>query len=267
MYNILEISLADTHRLYYYKQQNVFGTDFSLKGFEYPWILASHSWKEGEKVLDIGAAYSFLPIHIQRTYDCETWVVDDFGLNSNEPFYTRHKDPYKHIKKHPQVEFVLERLGDPSQSSLPRGYFDLIYSASALEHVPHALTPQVWKHMDLLLKPGGEMLHAIDISFPSNGGPWNLLKACAFDTFYTLLHEQFRQRHCFSTPRSYVRLVFEMLDFNKKVMKNISVLNMVLDPEVLTENYSIGFNRIIKDKMTKFRYNRMGALLLRMKKV
>jgi 2-polyprenyl-3-methyl-5-hydroxy-6-metoxy-1,4-benzoquinol methylase len=155
MYKIIEVSLADTHRLYQYKLQDIFGADFSLKGFEYPWILTSRTWQKGETVLDVGAAYSRLPIHIQQTYGCETWVVDDFGLKSDEPFWTRHKPPHEHIAKYPEVKFVLERLGDPAQSSLPVGYFDVIYSASALEHVPCTLTPKVWKHMDLLLKPGG----------------------------------------------------------------------------------------------------------------
>ncbi len=268
MYGVLEISLADTHRLYQYKQQGLFGTEFTLKGFEYPWVLASRSWQEGEKVLDVGAAYSLLPIHIKQTYGCETWAVDDFGLKSDKPYWTRHRSPHEHIAKYPEVKFVLERLGNPAQSSLPMGYFDVIYSVSALEHVPSALTLQVWKHMDLLLKPGGEMLHAIDMPFPSNGALRKVLKACAFDAFYTtLIPKQFRQRYCFATPKSYARLVFQTLGINYAIGKNLAVLNMVLDPEVLTENYAIGFNRISKDKDTNYRYRRTGALLLRVKKV
>ena len=86
MYEILEVCLADTNRLYQFKQQGIFGVDFNLKGFEYPWLLSSRSWQKGERVLDVGAAYSLLPIHIQQTYGCETWIVDDFGLESNEPW-------------------------------------------------------------------------------------------------------------------------------------------------------------------------------------
>jgi hypothetical protein len=44
------------------------------------------------------------------------------------------------------------------------------------------------------------------------------------------------------------------------------MLNMVLNPEVLTENYSIGYNRIIKDNMTDYRFHRAGALLLHLRK-
>lgn len=56
MYRLIEASLADLTRLYPYKQQELFRADFSLKGFEYPWILSSRDWQPGEKVLDVGAA-------------------------------------------------------------------------------------------------------------------------------------------------------------------------------------------------------------------
>jgi hypothetical protein len=42
---------------------------------------------------------------------------------------------------------------------------------------------------------------------------------------------------------------------------------MVLDPEVLTESYEHGLNRIVKDQIKGFRYQRVGSLLLRLKKV
>ncbi len=266
MYEILEVCLADTNRLYQFKQQGIFGVDFNLKGFEYPWLLSSRSWQKGERVLDVGAAYSLLPIHIQQTYGCETWIVDDFGLESNEPFWTRHGSPHEHIAKYPEVRFVLERLGNPAQSSLPLGYFDVVYSASTLEHVPCTLTPQVWKHMDLLLKPGGEILCAIDLPFPSNGGLRYICLSLAFDVFYSLVPKRLRQRYCHRTPKGYTKLVFQTLGVSYKIGSGLSVLNMILNPETLTENYAIGFNRIIKDQMTNYRYQRMGALLLAMRK-
>ena len=266
MYEILEVSMADTNRLYQYKQQGIYGADFNLKGFEYPWILSSHSWQKGERVLDVGAAYSLLPIHIQQNYGCETWVIDDFGLESNEPFWTRHKSPHEHIAKYPEVRFVLERLGNPAQSSLPLGYFDVVYSASTLEHVSYALTPQVWKHMDLLLKPGGEILCAIDLGFPSNGGLQKICLALAFDAFYSLLPKRLRHGNYKLTPKFYTKLVFQTLGISYKIGSSLSILNIIINPETLAENYTIGFNRIIKDKMTNYRHGRTNALLLAMRK-
>ena len=266
MYQVLEVSLADLTRLYQYKQQDLFMADFSLKGFDYPWLISSRPWKSGEKVLDVGAAYSPLPIHIQQCYGCEMWVADDFGLKSSDLFWTRNSSPHEHIAKHPEVKYVLERLGIPKESSLPPDYFDVVYSVSALEHVPFALMPSVWQHMDSLLKPGGEMLHAIDIAFPSNAGLHKVLAAIVFDALYILTPQGMRQRHCLATPKAYARLILQTLGVHYQLGKHLSALNMVLDPDVLTEDYRYGLHRINKDQMTDYHYQRVASLLLRMKK-
>lgn len=267
MYQILEASLADLSRLYRYKLDEAFKADFSLKGFDYPWLLTSRAWKPGEKVLDVGAAYSPLPVYIQQTYGCEMWVADDFGINSNDPFWARNNSPREHIARHPEVKYVLERLGDPAQSSLPAGYFDVIYSISALEHVPTEIMPAVWKHLDSLLKPGGEMLHAIDLSFPSNGGLKKVLMATGFDALYGLMPRSLRQKRCMATPKAYTRLALHTLGIQHPLGKELSALRMALDPDVLTENPDFGLHRIRKDKQNGYRYQRAGSLMLRLKKV
>jgi hypothetical protein len=266
-YQLLEASLADLDRLYQFKQEDLFNTDFSLKGFDYPWIVKSHLWKPGEKVLDVGAAYSPLPIHLQNTYGCEMWVADDFGMNSNDPFWTRNASPQEHIARNPNVKFVFERLGDPATSSLPAGYFDVVYSASVLEHVPAQSIRKVWRHLDLLLKPGGEMLHAIDIPFPSNGGVKKILFAMGFDTFHFAFSKEFKARHFLSTPMTCARLAFSELDIQAGLGNALSALNMALNPVILTESAASGLRRITHDKMTSFHYSRVGSLMLRFKKV
>jgi 2-polyprenyl-3-methyl-5-hydroxy-6-metoxy-1,4-benzoquinol methylase len=186
VYDIEEISIADTDRLYRYKEQGLHAAAFGLKGFEHPWIQVSHKWREGERVLDVGAGYSLLSHHLHETYGCESWNIDDFGLESEEAFWTRGRDVQAHIAKYPSVEFVRERLGNPASSSLSDSSFDVIFSASALEHVPGALAPRVWNHMDRLLKPGGVMLHAIDIGFASNYSLPRLLAHFAARRFHAL---------------------------------------------------------------------------------
>jgi ubiquinone/menaquinone biosynthesis C-methylase UbiE len=267
MYQVIEVSLADLNRLYQYKQNDAFKADFSLKGFDYPWILCSHPWKPTEKVLDVGAAYSPLPIHIQREYGSEVWVADDFGLSSDDPFWTRNASPQEHIANYPEVKYLLERLGDPQESSLPENYFDVIYSASTLEHVPGELTGRVWKHMDYLLKPGGEMLHAIDVPFPSNGGLRKMVMAVIFDVTQGVLPKKMRMRHFLTTPKNYLRLVFEELGLQAGKWGDLSVTRMVLNPQVLTESYQAGLNRIVKDKMAGYQYQRVGSLLIHLKKM
>jgi ubiquinone/menaquinone biosynthesis C-methylase UbiE len=265
-YEVLEVSLGSVSRLYQYKLSDIYGAHFNLKGFDYPWADTCRTWKKGEKVLDVGAAYSPLPLHIHETYGCEVWVADDYGLKSGQPFWTRGNSPQEYVVQHPEIKFVLERLGDPKQSSLPEKYFDIIYSISALEHVPQSLTQAVWRHIDLLLKPGGELIHAVDIGFPSNRGLAKVLAAELFDMFYFLSPAFIRVACCMATPKAYARLALKTLGVTARLGDELSVLNMVLNPDILTEGYKHGFNRILKDGMTDYCYQRAGTLLLRLRK-
>lgn len=266
MYEIVEVTLASVSRLYAYHVDNVYGADFSIKGFDRPWLVSSRDWQNGERVLDVGAAYSNVPIYLQRTYGCEVWVADDFGTKSNESFWTRDRSPQEHVLAHPEIKFVLERLGEP-KSSLPEEYFDVIYSLSALEHVPGYLTRAVWSHMDRLLKPGGSMIHAIDMPFPSNYGVKGLIKAAGFEFLSPLLPQKLLNKYIRVTPHSYLRQAFSELRIKMPRSKDLSLVNMALNPDILTESYAHGLNRIKKDGNTSFRYYREGSLLINIKKV
>jgi SAM-dependent methyltransferase len=267
MYEIKELALASVQRLYDYHIQQAYGADFSVKGFDRPWLVTSRTWKAGERILDIGGAYSATPIHLSKTFGCETWVADDFGMDVNDLYWTRNRNPHEYIAEHPEVKYVLERVGDWTKSSLPENYFDVIYSLSALEHVPGSLTPAVWSHMDRLLKPGGELLHAIDMPFPSNFGISGLLKVWGFEVLFPFLPENLRFRHFRATPRSYLKLALPAIKTKPAPTQNLSLLNMALNPDVLTESYYHGLNRIIKDDNKKFRYTRVTSLLIRLKKI
>jgi hypothetical protein len=267
MFELLELSLADTHRFYQYKLSCPFELGFGLKGFDYGWLLASHTWNRAEKVLDVGGAYSPLPLYIQQHYGCETWVADDFGMDVNDTFWTRHKQPQEYIALHPQVKFVLERVGDPLQSSLSQEYFDIVYSISVLEHVPYELTPAVWKHLGLLVRPGGELIHAIDVPFASNGGLPKMIKATLFEAFSSLLPGKYRLSHYMATPMNYARLVLHTLDLHIPPGRGMNVWRMALDPEIMTEGFDFGYNRIVKDNMKDYHHQRTGSLLIHLRKV
>ncbi len=266
MFELIECSLADTHRLYQYKQTCSMDLSFGLKGFDYGWLLSSHPWNGSERVLDVGGAYSELPLFIQSRYSCETWVADDFGMNVNDPFWTRSRSPQEYIDQHPQVKYVLERVGDQSHSSLPQGYFDVVYSISALEHVPSGATPAVWAHMAQLVKPGGELIHDIDIPFASNGGISKLVKATLFDTFSGLIPASYRTAHYMATPSNYARLVFRTLGIHPHRNGKLNVWRMALDPEIMTEGFDYGYNRIIKDQVKDYRHQRTASLLIHLRK-
>lgn len=267
MYKVVEISLADNRRLVQYNVDQVFGAKFYLKGFEYPWVLSSKQWKPGEKVLDIGAAYSPLPIHIADTYGCEVWSVDDFGTTSDEEFWMRNQDPQEHIRAHPQVKFVLERLGDPATSSLPEGYFDCIYSASTLEHVPAQFTPAVWHHMDRLLKPGGSMLHAIDVSLRTHRRWLSLAKALLVEWLYPLMPAGLKTQYTFYTPRLYARTALSALGQSVRPIRQLpNAFNTAIDPEVMLESPKSFYHRVVKDNIQPKRMSRTTALLLVLEK-
>jgi SAM-dependent methyltransferase len=267
MFSITEISLADTTRLYEYKQKNnYYEITFDIKGFDYGWLLASRNWKSGEKVLDVGGAYSAFPNFLTNHFGCESWVVDDFGIGVDDKFWQRHRSPQEHIAEHKETRYVLERLGNPSTSSLPEKYFDVVYSASVLEHVPYNITPAVWQHMVKLLKPGGELIHAIDIPFPSNGGLKKMIQAMIFDILPWMFTDGFKLAHYMATPKSYFRVATKVLEIKDPgKLEALNVWKMVLTPEILCEPVSFGWNRIEKDDMMDYHFTRVGSLLLHFK--
>jgi hypothetical protein len=162
---------------------------------------------------------------------------------------------------------VLERLGDLDQSSLPPGGFDCIYSLSTLEHVPREKTADVWRHMDLLLRSGGEMLHAIDLGFPVKRGLASVLKALAIDAVFPALPASRRRGFIYHTPRAYGRYAVQsVLKARWREWGGLSVMRMILDPEVVTEPMEGTYNRIVKDGMTAIRHVKRGTLLLRLRK-
>ena len=263
MVEIKELSLADTRRFYHYKANLDYKIAYTVKGFDYGWILSSRNWQKGETVLDVGAAYSPLPNYISTEYGCETWVADDFGISEDDDFWVRDKTPTEHINNHPETRYVLERVGNPGTSSLPKGYFDVVYSASALEHVPAELTPAVWRHMLDLVKPGGELIHAVDLLFPSNGGLRKMIQATIFDSLPMIFSKQTKLNHYLSTPKTYTRLVLKSLGVNTMPpLKKLDVWTMCLDPEVLTNALGFGWERIVKDGMKDYRNCRFGSLLI-----
>lgn len=267
MYEVIELSLADTPRLFRYSLDRVFGADFALKGFDYPWVLRSRNWSKGERVLDVGAAYSPLPAHIARTYGCEVWAVDDFGQEGDDPFWTRGRDPADLIDANPEVRYVRERVGDPTRSSLPERYFDCIYSVSTLEHIPPREVRSVWRHMDRLLRPGGEMMHAVDIALPTSRGLPHVVLAVGFDLAYPLLPRRLRQRFVYETPLAYVRTVRRAIGARaQRLPTGLGVIHLVLDPEVLLEPPDRTYNRILKDGKADSRHFRVASLLFHLKK-
>ncbi len=266
MYELIEISLADTQRLLSYKRDLDLEIHLNIKGFDYGWILNSVEWKPEMKVLDVGAGYSRLPLYIARTFGCEVWSVDDFGLG-DDGYWTRNQDPNEYIRENSEVKYILEKVGDSQKSSLPENYFDVIYSASALEHIEPSQVPGVWLHMSKILKSGGLMLHALDIAFPTSRRWPHVLMAVVFDVLYPFLPKNIRTKYLYETPKSYVRHIAKTIDLNTYGrLGDIGIVNMVINPEIVTEPLDYTLNRMIKDGDETARYFRVGSLQIALKK-
>jgi len=268
LYSVIEVSLADTRRLFEYCQSSDLKIHLNLKGFDYGWILDSVPWKPSMRILDVGAGYSRLPIHIAERYGCEVWAVDDFGRLDEDVFWERNQDPQLHVERHPEIRYVIGRIGSDSTKDLPRNYFDIIYSASALEHVPNEDVPRVWNHLDQLLKINGRMLHGVDLAFPTSRGLKHVVLAMAYDTFYPIIPRSLQRQFMYETPKSFVRFISNQLHFvQKSVIHEIGVPKMVINPEVVTEPLEHTYNRILKDGQVNARHFRVTSLLLHLLKV
>jgi hypothetical protein len=161
------------------------------------------------------------------------------------------------------VRYVLGRLGEDRLPELPPAYFDCIYSASALEHVPPSQFDRVWTHMDGLLRPGGTLLHAIDIAFPTSRGLPHVILALLFDTFYPIVPARVRRRFLFETPLACARATLRALGAPARgAARCLSVVKMVVDPEIATEPMEFTLNRLLKDGDQRIRHFRVASLLM-----
>jgi len=112
-----------------------------------------------QKILEAGAGLNLIFFRLFGK-ELEYWMIDNGSLYP-DPIKFREK-----ISNMKSINFVDGLLGDFS-TGLPDNYFDMIFSISVLEHTPRD-TPKsvekICKDMYRLLKPGGCILHTIDIT-------------------------------------------------------------------------------------------------------
>jgi hypothetical protein len=121
--------------------------------------------------------------------------------------------------------------------------------------------------MARLLKPGGELIHAIDVPFPSNGGLKRILKSLALDQFSGLLPHDIIQAYAKATPLAYASTVWFALGLPRSSLRhrNLGTARMVVDPQIVVESYEHGLNRVLKDD-PNYVYKRQGSLLIHLKR-
>ena len=111
------------------------------------------------------------------------------------------------------------------------------------------------------------MLHAIDVRL-SSGGWRTLIKSEVFDRVPLRVWQALGKEPGYAvTPRHYAQIVGKTLGLQPKSWQLAPISALAIDPEILTEGYQIGYNRITKDGRTNYRYRREGCLLIRLCKV
>src|SRR5690606_25192991 len=123
---------------------------WGIKAHNRPWIVENGNFSKGQKVIEVGGAYSSLTSYLAKKYEVEAWVGDEFGMKSEETIWSRWGNPNELGPKYDNVKYVLKNFGSFSED-YPDNYFDCIFSVSTLEHIPKDNRLAVIKDMNRCL--------------------------------------------------------------------------------------------------------------------
>lgn len=166
---------ARVEELFLYKKQGLnleFFPGYTLdqwgiKAHNRPWIEDRGQFSKGQKIIEVGGAYSLLPKYLSEKYELEAWIGDDFGIDSEEEEnWSRWGNPILLPERYPMIKYVFKKFGFFSPE-FPDKYFDKIFSVSTLEHIPDRHRLSVFQDMHRCLNNGGMELHTIDIGIPN----------------------------------------------------------------------------------------------------
>lgn len=174
MLTLISAKLATVEELFKYKSENFklnmfpgYSFDqWGIKAHNRPWIDDVGKFKKGQKIIEVGGAYSTLPEYLAKKYKLEAWVGDDFGLKNNENTWSRWGNPKNNINANQNTKYIFEPFGIYSDK-YPDGYFDRIFSVSTLEHIDYKNRVDVFKDMNRCTKRFGMQIHTIDVGSTS----------------------------------------------------------------------------------------------------
>ena len=218
MYLLKKFEWGSVFEMMKFHEKGLPFAEWGIKGHNRPWIIANGNFAKGEKVVEVGGAYSGLPQYLSDEFNVEAWVVDDFGVESKEDLWSRWGDREELNSKYPSVNYVFERVG-VGTTKIPSAYFDCVYSVSTLEHIPWNNMKKVFDHMCKMLKPGGRILHCVDVSIPLGVHKSSDAKGIFLGTVgYSLYHKS--KELIQSVERPYLRTINGWWRFITHLEKN-----------------------------------------------
>jgi len=116
---------------------------------------------KGSRILDVGGGDSRVLRFLSRDYEC--WNVDKCEGMGNGP--VKFKSPHYRI--------VYDYLGN-FNAELRDGYFDFVFSVSALEHTPEdqQTRERILTDLHRILKPHRPTFHCFDCALRPNNASW-----------------------------------------------------------------------------------------------
>lgn len=124
----------------------------TLKGIQDAWVLSLLSGKSGLKIAEVGGGRSRILQSLNKEGN-ECWNIDKFEGVGAGP---------KGVPEMAGIKVVPLYLGGFDET-LPSNYFDVVFSISVVEHVPNANLDNFFADCCRILKPGGILIHAIDL--------------------------------------------------------------------------------------------------------
>lgn len=90
--NLTRAEFATVQQLFEYKERGLplkpfpgySDDEWGIKAHNRPWIDVTGAFQRGERIVEVGGAYSLLPEYLAEKYGTESWIIDDFGGYSKE---------------------------------------------------------------------------------------------------------------------------------------------------------------------------------------
>ncbi len=132
-----------------------------LKSIQDAWILSRLGNISAKRIAEVGGGRSRVLEKLKASNEC--WNIEKFEGVGAGP---------RSIQPSPGITLVDAYLGD-FDPRLPDAHFDVVFSVSVVEHVPPARLQAFFADCARILKPGGILLHAIDLYVFDQPNPRN----------------------------------------------------------------------------------------------